>query len=282
MIALTSALGIWQLQRAAEKSAAQADQAQASARAPVTLDAALLAKLATDPRGVAGLDGRLVALRGQFDAVHTVFLDNRTRQGMAGFHVLAPLKVIGSDRVVMVLRGWIARDPRDRTRLPPLQTPDGPVEVEGLALAELAQPVVLGRAGGGEGEAARLWQHYDPAGFAAWSGQAPAPLLVRQTVEPAYRDGLARDWNQPGTGVDRHKGYALQWFTMAAVALLAWIGLAWRGRRPSRPPGPAATAVPADAGADPAQGRRMAGDGAKVSPPDDHGADEGSDADRQR
>ena len=234
VIGLTSSLGVWQLQRAAEKAAAQAGQAEALARAPTPIDAAVLARLAADPRAITELDGALVSLRGEFDAEHTVFLDNRTRQGVAGFHVLAPLRVPGSDQVVMVLRGWIPRDPRDRTRLLPLSSPEGPVEVQGLAQRELAQPVLIGAVSRGDGGAARLWQHYDPASFASWSGLAPAPLVLRQTVEPAYQDALARDWNQPGTGVDRHKGYAVQWFAMAAVALGAWIGLAWRGRRPSR------------------------------------------------
>lgn len=233
VIGLTTSLGIWQLQRASEKAAAQAHQAEALARAPTLLDAATLDGLVAGPSAAADLDGRLVRVQGHFDAAHTVFLDNRTRQGVAGFHVLAPLKVAGGDQVVMVLRGWIARDPRDRTRLPTLRTPEGPVEVQGLAQRELAQPVVLGGRNGGERETARLWQHYEPDGFAAWSGLKPAPLLVRQTVEPAYRDELARDWNQPGTGVDRHRGYALQWFTMAALALAVWIGLSLRGRRPA-------------------------------------------------
>lgn len=244
VIALTSSLGIWQLQRAEQKAAAQAGQAEALARAPTAVDGVALNGLAVKPEAVLGLDGALVSLRGQFDAEHTLFLDNRTRQGVAGFHVLAPLRVVGSDQVVMVLRGWIPRDPRDRTRLPPLQSPEEPVEVQGLALRELAQPVMLGRPGQGDRETGRLWQHYDPASFAAWSGLAPAPLLVRQTIEPAYHDALARDWNQPGTGVDRHRGYALQWFAMAAVALGAWIWLGWRGRRPATV---AADAAPAAA-----------------------------------
>lgn len=231
VIGLTSSLGVWQLQRASEKAAAQAHQADALAQAPARLDAATLDGLAAKPQAATALDGRLVRVEGHFDDAHTVFLDNRTRQGSAGFHVLAPLKLAGSDQVVMVLRGWIARDPRDRTRLPVLRTPEASVEVEGLAQRDLAQPMVLGGRGSGDRETGQLWQHYEPDEFAAWSGLKPAPLLIRQTVEPAYRDDLARDWNQPGTGVDRHKGYALQWFTMAAVALAAWIALSLRGRR---------------------------------------------------
>ena len=48
------------------------------------------------------------------------------------------------------------------------------------------------------------------------------PVIVRQTAAPAYRDGLARDWNQPGVSVDRHYGYAFQWFALALAALVFW------------------------------------------------------------
>ena len=119
--------------------------------------------------------------------------------------------------------------------------PEGMVEIEGLVQKELAQPMTLGGADGAR-ESAQLWQHYDPALFAAWAGRMPAPLVVRQTVEPAYADGLVRDWNQPGTGVDRHRAYALQWFTMAAVALGAWLWLTLR-RRPSSGAVPAGDAA---------------------------------------
>ena len=232
VVVLTGSLGVWQLQRAADKSAAQAQQSAAQASAPIDLDGPGLEALAADPRQLATLEGRLARLRVRLDPAHSIFLDNRTRQGVAGFHVLAPAQVRGSDRPVMVLRGWIARDPFDRTRLPALQTPAGEVEIEGLVQRELAQPVTLGGGADGNRESAQLWQHYDPLLFAAWAGRTPAPLVLRQTVEPAYRDGLARDWNQPGAGVDRHRAYALQWFTMAAVALGVWVWLAFGRRRP--------------------------------------------------
>ena len=241
VVVLTSALGVWQLQRAAGKARAQAQQVQAQASQPVRLDGDALAALSADPGRIAALDGHLVQLRARFDPAHTLLLDNRTHQGVAGFHVLAPAQVEGSDHPVMVLRGWIARDPLVRTRLPPLPTPEGMVEIEGLVQKELAQPMTLGGADGAR-ESAQLWQHYDPALFAAWAGRMPAPLVVRQTVEPAYADGLVRDWNQPGTGVDRHRAYALQWVTMAAVALGAWLWLTLR-RRPSSGPVPAGDAA---------------------------------------
>lgn len=224
-VALTASLGTWQLRRADEKAALQAARDAALADVPVAVDAR--------PVDARALDGRRVVLRGRFDATRTVFLDNRTRRGVAGFHVLAPLRPEGADPDaphVMVLRGWIARDPVDRARVPALVTPEGAVRVEGLAAAELAQPIVLGGADAGAREG-RILQRYDPAEYAAWAGLAVQPIVVRQTS--ALDDGLARDWAEPGGGVDRHLGYAFQWFAMAAavVALWAWFAVIAPRRR---------------------------------------------------
>ena len=181
---------------------------------------------------------------GVFVADRTVFLDNRTREGIAGFHVLTPMKLLGRDRYLLVLRGWIGRDPYDRARLPSLVTPPGVVTVAGEAVASLPQPMMLGKEPP-PGPQDRLWQHFEYETFSQWAAQGKAqladvplyPVILRQTVEPAYRDGLARDWNQPGVSVDRHLGYAFQWFALTAAAIVTWLILLRRhGTKSNDPP----------------------------------------------
>jgi len=219
VVALTVSLGNWQMRRADEKSALQAGRDAALAAAPLRIGAG--------PLDVPALVGRRVTLEGVFEPRGTIFLDNRTRGGVAGFHVLTPLRIAPAAagdpdaRHVLVLRGWIARDVADRNRLPALQTPDGEVRVEGLAMSELAQPIVLGR---GEAEAApdaRIWQHLELEAYRRWSRLALQPVLVRQTS--ALDDGLARDWVEPGSGVEKHHGYAFQWYALAAATGLLWL-----------------------------------------------------------
>ena len=249
VVALTVSLGNWQLRRADDKARLQLQRDQALARAPLPIGTALLDAAATD--------GQRVSVEGRFDEPHTVFLDNRTRQGVAGFHVLTPMRIEadlpadGTVRYVLVLRGWIARDIAERTRLPPLRTPTGVQRIEGLAIVDLPQPIVLGSSGpeGGAAEAsaagrasgndrgnevgkdasARIWQHLSMPDYARWSGLPMQPVLVRQTVE--LDDGLARDWVQPASGVDRHHGYAVQWYAIAAVTAGLWLWLSLRPRR---------------------------------------------------
>ncbi len=48
-------------------------------------------------------------------------------------------------------------------------------------------------------------------------------------------DGLLRDWPQPSVDFHQNQGYALQWFSFATIAVLAWVAVAVRAwRRRSR------------------------------------------------
>lgn len=194
-------------------------------------DAALsLTRSGADPARfqASGFDGRRVQVRGSFVPERTVFIDNRTRKGVAGFHVVTPVRIEDSQVHVLVLRGWVARDPRERTRLPRVPTPDGPVEVEGLGQATIAQVLELQQAPvPGPGD--RLWQNLDFDRFRAWSGLTVLPLMIRETG--AREDGLVRELPPVGDDVAKHRGYAFQWYAMAVASLGIWVFLTFFRRR---------------------------------------------------
>ncbi len=225
VIALTASLGAWQLQRADEKALAQAMRDAALAAPSVRLGAA--------PIDADALWDRRVELVGRFDPAGTLLLDNRTHRSVAGFHVLTPLRLDEGGRTVMVLRGWVARDVRDRTRPLAFGTPAGTVRVEGLALRVLPQPIVLGGGTDTGDPGTAVIQRFDLDAWRRTRAPDAAPVVVRQTS--ALDDGLAREWVQPGAGVDRHRGYAAQWFAMSAATAVGWWALAFRRRRPPRP-----------------------------------------------
>ena len=233
VIALTFSLGQWQLGRAHEKAQAAQARELALARAAVSLGAELASGTAVAAKPAA-LDGVRLSLQGQWAGDHTIFLDNRTRQGVAGFHVLTPLRLDGALGLhVLVLRGWIAREVADRTRLPQVPTPPGPVQVEGLGMAALPQPMLLSRKGEVDPSTPRIWQHLQIEAFAQWSGLPLYPLIVRQWSETD--DPLMRDWTPPGRGEDKHRAYAFQWFAMSGVTALLWILLSLRRFRRTSP-----------------------------------------------
>jgi surfeit locus 1 family protein len=224
VFALTLSLGNWQMRRAAEKEQLQAQRDAAMAAPPIGVGAA--------PVPAAQVDGRRIEVVGTLSAPHTVYLDNRTRRGIAGFHVFTPLRIesaTGGERWVLVMRGWVERDIAERTRLPDVPTPTDPVRIVGLAQATLPQALSLGPIPV-PGPADRLWSLLSLDRYAEWSGLALQPFVLRQTSE--LTDGLARDWVQPGGGVDTHRGYAFQWYALAGATLALWL---WFGFRKPKP-----------------------------------------------
>ena len=127
---------------------------------------------------------------------------------------------------LLVLRGWVARDPIERTRLPVVPTQDERVRIEGVAQARLPGALRLGSDNQArEGPQGRIWQSVSLDAFAQWSGLALQPVILRQTIDSG--DGLVRERPQPGEGAQRHRGYAVQWYAMAAATALLWLYFGW-------------------------------------------------------
>lgn len=206
-VALTARLGWWQLDRAAQKIALQEAIAAQGRLTPLTA-----AELRAD--GEAGQLHRSVRLRGRWLEAHSVFLENRPMGGKVGFYLVTPLLLEGRNEAILVQRGWLPRDARERERLPELPAATGPVEIEGRLIAAPARAYQLGAAGQG-----RIRQNLDSAAYAQEIARPLLPLTVLQLPRPGADDGLSRDWPLPDTGLQKHYGYAFQWFALAALIL---------------------------------------------------------------
>jgi cytochrome oxidase assembly protein ShyY1 len=64
-------------------------------------------------------------------------------------------------------------------------------------------------------------QNVDPAGFARASGLELQPFFVEQAGRQG--DGIVRDWPAPTLGIEKHQGYAFQWYALAAMAFLFFV-----------------------------------------------------------
>ena len=205
---LTLWLGNWQSGRAETKRALQARYDAAVHEAPIHVGNALL-----DRDSVLY---RKLEVRGVFDAAHTILLDNRIYNGVAGYHVLTPLIIDGGSLAILVNRGWVAVG-RSREQVPLPPTPTGLVRLEGMAVdphtryLELVHTEPQGR----------VWQNLDFARYAAVTRLTLQPVLLLQTSPLA--DGLRRDWPRPDTGVSMHVSYAIQWYSLATTLAVLWL-----------------------------------------------------------
>src|SRR5580765_802583 len=162
---------------------------------------------------------RHVRVKGEFVSSWTSYLDNRPYRGVPGFHVLTPFKIAGLDEAVLVKRGWTPRDIDDRTRISVLPPPVGEVEIEGVLRRDAGHLLQLGTAPAPR--AGAIMQNLDIPAYAAASGLKLAPFLIEQGG--AMQDGLVRDWPAPSLGIERHRGYAVQWYALAMMAIIFFV-----------------------------------------------------------
>ena len=214
---ITLSLGLWQMSRAAEKAALQA--MIDSRRALAALESPALAAAAPG----ADILYRTVHLRGTWLAGNTVFLDNRQMYGKPGFFVLTPLQLENSATAVLLQRGWVQRSFTDRAQIPAVLTPGGPVEITGRIAPSPAKLYEFGDSAGGV-----IRQNLDLDRYSREIGVPLAGFSVLQLGLAA--DGLARDWPAVNTGIDKHYGYAFQWFALCGliVILYGWFQIVRR------------------------------------------------------
>jgi surfeit locus 1 family protein len=215
LIALTLALGRWQVNRGDEKAARQS---LLEARLHET--ALTLTGFVSDAQP---LVYRRVRASGEWIPEGQVFVDNRIDQGRAGFHVFTPLRLAGSKDAVLVNRGWIARGP-EYPKAPAVPVSPGRVEVSGMAtvpprrVLELSSETVSGN----------VWQNLSIERYRERTSIPVAPVVIL-AEEPA--PGLVPVRENPDAGEAKHREYALTWFSLAATTLALWIGLNLRRAR---------------------------------------------------
>ncbi|MDD5330234.1 MAG: SURF1 family protein [Sulfuricella sp.] len=203
-------LGLWQWHKAEAKREFQRRADAAAQAAPLPIGPRLVPE--GEPR-----QGR-VALRGRYEARYQFLLDNQINGEQAGYDVLTPLRIEGGDIRVLVNRGWVPLG-RSRDVLPRIDPPPGEVEVTGTVWQpprpRFAFPEPVGR----------TWQpvrqSVDLARYRTEVPFALQPFVVR--LDPAATGCYACVWPRADERVGMHRGYAFQWFGMAAVLAVFYL-----------------------------------------------------------
>ncbi len=220
-VAVAVSLGRWQLGRAEQKR-----QIMAAVQEGRSLPA-----LELRPTSVPSelTPWRPVLAHGRWLADKTVLLDNRAQDGRPGFWVVTPLALDHArpGQAVAVLRGWVPREFTAQA-VAPITTPTGDVEVRGELISHVPRLFELG-----DGKSSALTalsdasglnpprvQNLDLAAYGLAAGLELMPVVLQQTGVTV--DGLKREWAGPPSNIDTHRGYALQWFSFAAIAAIAF------------------------------------------------------------
>jgi len=203
-------LGKWQLSRADEKNE-QYDQLEKLSKEPIVTIPSSLIKLED-------YQYREIEVKGEYQPEYTIYLDNKTHNGRAGYHVLTPIKISNSSLNVVINRGWVATG-ADRKILPEVPITHGETLVTGLVASpdirtlELSDHTITGA----------VWDNYNLQRYQEATGLDLQPIMVLQ--KDKIEDGLIREWSRPESGAAKNLGYAFQWFSLAITAIIIFLVL---------------------------------------------------------
>ncbi len=212
-------LGLWQMDRGAQKRDRQLAYDQAAESAEFRLDGPL--------RDAAGFEHRMVEVEGRFGRGHTWLLDNRIHHGQAGYHVLSPFRLSSGGGWLVINRGWVPVG-LDRRVLPAIATPDTDLTLRGRIKLLPKKVILAGRVEPVAGAAIEVIQYVDLKQLEALIDQPLLPFLLR--LAPDQPHGYQREWSLPGFGQDKHLAYAVQWFGIGFALLAMYLGHATRRR----------------------------------------------------
>jgi surfeit locus 1 family protein len=220
-------LGFWQLDRLEQRRRFNADVAAAAELPPLDLDAGGLEAILRDPD--AHLFRRAIA-RGTYASQGELILRGRSHNGRPGVHLVTPLQM--RTGTILVNRGWLPSpdaatvDPRGY-RLVGQQSLTGSLQEVPDAANSTPLIVDLGDT------TIRTYRRLDHATVAS-ALDRPLPRLYLQLLpDSTAQSALPVAVPLPEMDEGPHLGYAIQWFSFAAIALFGFLFVAIsRLRRP--------------------------------------------------
>ena len=226
MFVVLIGLGVWQVERLQRKLEMIAERDAGFTQAPIELTAR--------DADLAGLAWRRVTVTGRFDHDHELHLWHINTDGNAGYDVLTPfVRTDSTDgQVLLVDRGWVPIAAKEATTRAAGQV-QGTVTINGFVRLDLEGRTAVTP----QNDPARnSWYFVDYAAMAKQAGVPLRPLVVVADASP-NPGGLPIGLARPPELTNRHLGYALTWFSLAA-ALAVIFGLSLR--RQLAAPDPAA------------------------------------------
>jgi len=210
--AVCARLGVWQLDRLAQRRAANATLRAVRSAPPVDLN---------QPHGSVR-EGNAVSLTGHYLPQETVVLRGRSYEGSPGVVLATPLALAGSDSIVMVIRGFVP-SPDAATADPAAYPPGDSATIAGMAIAipdsdGTDQVVVRG---------IETWRRLALPELRRRIANSVAGVGVQRLPDSSLR-GFPLPLAPAELNDGPHLSYAIQWFSFATIALVG--GAIWLRR----------------------------------------------------
>ncbi len=228
-MAVMARLGVWQLDRRQQRIARNADLVAKLEAAPASMNEAALAATWPLPEDRDAVRNIRAEATGQFDFDQQILLLQQSYQDQPGVHLVAPLVLAGTNKAILVDRGWIPFEDSQTERWRQYNTESGEVTIAGRlqpsqilfgSAAEKAKESAAAEAAKAE------WYRVD---VEAIQNQMPYELLpVFLLQSPGPQGNVALPYRiEPEVDLSEgpHMGYALQWFAFAIIAGLVYVGV---------------------------------------------------------
>ncbi len=209
-------LGLWQLDRLEQRRAFNAQVESMRAAELLDLNREL-------PDKIELMEWRAVTATGDYDFDNQVVLRNQYFGDQYGYHLITPLRFDGE--AVLVDRGWIPADGNESPQDWRKYDEAGPVTVVGQIRLGQSKPAFGGVAEAvlGPGQTRRVeWNNLDVSGISAQIPSRTLPVYIQPKA--SENDNQPPIPSQPVLELTEgpHFGYALQWFTFAAILSIGY------------------------------------------------------------
>lgn len=220
LLAILIRLGFWQLDRAEEKR-----QLLSFIEHQQSLPAISFAAVDSTENGEQ-LAYRQMQMRGEFDSSHYWLVDNKVFRGKVGYEVVAPF-FTSDGEAVLVNRGWVAAPPH-REVYPAVSFPESEVEIRGRFIPVSNNKMVRNL---GSSAMAGQWPiRIQQLAISDAQQALQSESLINRSLPPEILQLSPNDpsalemvWRDVNVSASKHQGYAVQWFSMAAVLVIALI-----------------------------------------------------------
>jgi len=211
-------LGIWQLDRLEQRRLWNARVLEQINQPRLELSGAAL------EMDLANMEYRPVLARGEYDFSQQIALRNQYHENQWGVHLLTPLRLAGSDRWILVDRGWIPAEAFNSGDWSAFDEP-GMVEVSGVLRAAQTKADFGSRSDPEPAPGApplKAWNFVNIPLIARQVTGDLLPAYIQQAPDPAWTGLPYRSQPKLEISEGPHLGYALQWFTFAAILGLGY------------------------------------------------------------
>jgi cytochrome oxidase assembly protein ShyY1 len=203
-------LGLWQSERAVEKTQRLERIEQLSVKKALSLSQVLALQDMRD-----GINDLPISLSGEFDSEHIFLLDNQPNKGRLGYRVLQVVHSNG--HAVLVNLGWV-QGSIDRNQLPDVKP------ITGLhTLLGHVRKVEIGIQLMEQNFSNSSWpvrvQQIELDKFSQLIDDKLLPFVVYLDKKEAI--GYKKNWQPIVMPPEKHQAYAFQWFSLA----IAWLSL---------------------------------------------------------